>query len=86
MMATQIRFSQEKITAMLDKKMRPSKIVSYRVEQQNKKCIQIMILMAKDPRQDRLALKKQLLCCPVSRNPAVHPNLNVLTLPNFMSS
>lgn len=66
--------------------MRPSKNVSYRVEQQNKKCIQIMILIAKDPRQDGLKKKKQLLCCPVSRNLAVQPNLNVLTLPNFMLS
>lgn len=33
--------------------MRPSKNVSYRVEQQNKKCIQI----AKDPRQDGLKKK-----------------------------
>lgn len=38
--------------------MRPSKNVSYRVEQQNKKCIQIMILIAKDPRQDGLKKKK----------------------------
>lgn len=37
--------------------MRPSKNVSYRVEQQNKKCIQIMILIAKDPRQDGLKKK-----------------------------